>query len=278
MKLAMLGFFDSTIAVKTPLLPWHFASTFSSLFGSMKTGPTQLAYSRCTQFEAMVSVAVWLCKKCYQGQTAPDSLAQIADGADSSPLIACKHLLVAAGAAGLDTASTADISPSSLLPGSGEKVCLFLNRLADRALENSGHSWRPCIYPPSKGIDETAAPLEESGSEGEPDEVPEEEEEADDGLGLEEGWSVDNTSKAATSFVVPSVDPMEWRQETERVGPLLSTAAKRAGKGDSELIRGRLDSLHVFLRLDGSTTTNSDRNELCVSELIVEMCRMQKEV
>jgi hypothetical protein len=41
----------------------------------------------------------------------------------------------------------ADISPSTLIQGHGEKVCFFLNTLADTALKQQNYRWKEFIYP-----------------------------------------------------------------------------------------------------------------------------------
>ncbi len=41
----------------------------------------------------------------------------------------------------------ADLTPNSLISGHGDKVCQFLNLLADAALKYRKHSWKQFIYP-----------------------------------------------------------------------------------------------------------------------------------
>ena len=41
----------------------------------------------------------------------------------------------------------ADITPSSLQQGHGERVCEFLNLLCDAASERVKHEWRDFVYP-----------------------------------------------------------------------------------------------------------------------------------
>jgi hypothetical protein len=41
----------------------------------------------------------------------------------------------------------ADISPSALVQGYGEKVCFFLNTIADVAIKKRNHRWKEFVYP-----------------------------------------------------------------------------------------------------------------------------------
>jgi hypothetical protein len=238
------------------LLPMHFAGDANNM-GKI-AGATGVGN---TQFRRMAEVATWLCVRA--GGAAVDAAMGI-DVTRDAPLMVAKQLLAAAGHAGVPAQDLADILPTALIAGHGEKVCTLLLALCGRALAAAKHTWLPLKY--SSFV--VAAGSGGSGSGGggarqyvEEDEQLEVDEDGDGGAGAGEddgllqevdeaeavfgggvdaggddgdrdGFGDSAAHPLGASMVLPTADAAKWREETERVVPRLvaAAAARRGGR------------------------------------------------
>ena len=135
-------------------------------------------------------------------------------------LIAVGNLLDISRKAGVSEVDLGDISPNSLKSGSGYKVCVFLNLLADNALRISHKEWVPFVYEENEGGENV---LEEimSGDDiagGNKDGL-------NSGAGARNRMGIHSDARESET---PCIDPVLWREETARVeSPLRSTMAEK---------------------------------------------------
>jgi hypothetical protein len=121
------------------LLPMHFACDLSGLGSIAGNGDTKSYF----QFRRMAAVSVWLLKKMgSEGAKAVEDVDLLSD----APLMVAKKLLVAAQLCGVSPSELADILPTALIQGYGDKVCVFLTYLTKRALITAKHTWSPLTY------------------------------------------------------------------------------------------------------------------------------------
>ena len=137
--------------------------------------------------------------------------------------------------------SLAEIVPTALTAGYGERVCAFLVALADAALKHSPATTE-MRYEADNGLDAAA----DQGGGGMRDDDGEIEDETGDVLGTEEDGAPQETessllagggdgegsqSAAHHSVLMPAVDPALWREETERVAKQLAAAGVKLQSG-----------------------------------------------
>ncbi|KAM8838959.1 intraflagellar transport protein 57 homolog [Synchiropus picturatus] len=145
-----------------------------------------------------------------------------------------------------------DFPPSKLKSGSGEFVCLVLDRLADEALRKRGFSFRRPKYPPVTAEDEPVSEaMVENGElmlgvqEEEEENLEEPEEEVETVLDLEDlklrsGQSEVGLSSKPEEILHATVDAAEWMLELERVLPQLKVTVR----SDNKDWRIHVDQMH----------------------------------
>lgn len=140
-----------------------------------------------------------------------------------------------------------DFPPSKLKSGSGEYVCLVLDRLAEEALKKRGFSFKRPTYPTENTEEESVieddAELTLSRVEDEMVEEPEDEEE--DVMDLEtlkmRSTHADIESSLKPEEILEStVDAAEWNLEVERVLPQLKVTIRT----DNKDWRIHVDQMH----------------------------------
>jgi hypothetical protein len=218
------------------LLPIHFACDLTMLGGVMGYGSSsrQGRYERdvtgnvYAQFRRAVEVAVWLAEA-IGGNCA--SNARKIDIENDAPVTVSKQLLSLSEAAGVPLRDIGDPTPTNLLLGYGEKLCTFLNKLADVALMRSGLLQKRMVY-----VDETADDINVDPEDGDDDEIVEEDPEfghdvVDGSNAAEDMAELSGKAEVEHSMVHATIDPVLWRAEVERVTPLLAAARKNTASG-----------------------------------------------
>uniref|UniRef100_UPI0037E7C9D6 intraflagellar transport protein 57 homolog n=1 Tax=Semicossyphus pulcher TaxID=241346 RepID=UPI0037E7C9D6 len=140
-----------------------------------------------------------------------------------------------------------DFPPSKLKSGSGEYVCLVLDRLADEALRRKGFSYRRPNYPTEtteeESVIEDDAELTLSRLEEEMIEEPDEEEENVmdlETLKLRTTHTETDASSKPEEILESTVDAAEWNLEVERVLPQLKVTIRT----DNKDWRIHVDQMH----------------------------------
>lgn len=113
------------------LTPLHFLCDLSILGGSGNIDTS-------SQFSRFVEVSIWILDQLGQSH-----LTATWNVDDDTPVMLAKQVLYAAQACGV---GIADMTPSSLIPGNGEKVCRLLNELADCLLKKRSYTFRKPDY------------------------------------------------------------------------------------------------------------------------------------
>jgi hypothetical protein len=145
-----------------------------------------------------------------------------------------------------------EITPSALQSGYGEKVCIFLNALADVALVVTKHSWQQAKYTGVEAADNDKDDALGDLDDGGIDDLAEIGDASEGSMGvLEEDLgasATDYTSERfmAGSLIVPSVDPKQWREEMERVSSVLTSTMVQVKRMGNEW-RDRVHALSSFL-------------------------------
>ncbi|XP_039978984.1 intraflagellar transport protein 57 homolog [Xiphias gladius] len=139
-----------------------------------------------------------------------------------------------------------DFPPSKLKSGSGEYVCLVLDRLAEEALRRRGFSFRRPNYPTEtteeESLIEDDAELTLSKVEEEMIEEPDEEENVMDleALKLRTAHTEAEPSSKPDDILESTVDAAEWNLEVERVLPQLKVTIRT----DNKDWRIHVDQMH----------------------------------
>ncbi|GAA6229471.1 intraflagellar transport protein 57 homolog [Lates japonicus] len=140
-----------------------------------------------------------------------------------------------------------DFPPSKLKSGSGEYVCLVLDRLAEEALRRRGFSFRRPNYPTENTEEESVieddAELTLSKVEEEMIEEPDDEEENVmdlEALKLRTTHTEAEPSTKPDEILESTVDAAEWNLEVERVLPQLKVTIKT----DNKDWRIHVDQMH----------------------------------
>ncbi|XP_022617547.1 intraflagellar transport protein 57 homolog isoform X2 [Seriola dumerili] len=140
-----------------------------------------------------------------------------------------------------------DFPPSKLKSGSGEYVCLVLDRLAEEALRRKGFSFRRPKYPTEtteeESVIEDDAELTLSKVEEEMIEEPDEEEENVmdlEALKLRTTHTEAEPSSKPDEILESTVDAAEWNLEVERVLPQLKVTIRT----DNKDWRIHVDQMH----------------------------------
>lgn len=211
---------------KGQLLPIHFACDMT-MFGHIAGYDKSSGANPYFQYRRMVHVALWLFNKF------DDSARINIDIDNSTPLTVAKQLIVAAQNFGVSSGDLNDITPTSLAVGYGEKVCIFLLFLTD-LLITSGKFKAPSLkYIETNDINDDNE-MNQNDDAGE-----EEEEILDTSIEIQQDVnetldqlepSIDDGHVAA-SIVVATIDPVLWREETERVSSKLIVSNYRTGDG-----------------------------------------------
>lgn len=229
---------------KGMLLPFHFAVDLSTMGKIAGLGDSKSSgLNTFTQFRRMVFIAQWLFSRL--GSQASDAASRI-DIDNDTPMTISKQLLNCSSIAGVSPEDLADVQPSALMLGHGEKVCEFLLALADRLLKVSNFKPLPLVRKDEEenmgGVGKAGRNNDKLGdSTSSTDEVAEtsadqvEEAGADEDLRdntpLEASMG-DNSGLLGNSMVVACIDPALWREETARVGPQLLAARRNYSIGD----------------------------------------------
>jgi len=209
------------------LLPIHFACDMT-IFGSIAGYDKSSGANPYFQYRRMVHVALWLLNK-IEGPAA--DFASNIDIENSTPLTVAKQLVVAAQNVGVSSGELNDITPTSLAMGYGEKVCTFLLLISDLLISSGNFKAQPLKYVESDNKNEI--------NTNNNNDADEDEEIMDSSIELQQDQnetidqlepSIDDGNVAA-SIVEATVDPILWREETERVASKLITSNYRLGDG-----------------------------------------------
>eukprot|EP00605_Chrysophyceae_sp_TOSAG23-4_P001208 GSChrysophyteH1.ASY1.ANO1.1317.1 assembled CDS len=218
---------------KGRLLPIHFACDLAVLGSVAGYGQERHFF----QFRRMVDVACWLCRRA--GGRAEQLVATIEVDHDA-PVTVAKQVLIAAEALGSSKDLLQDVTPTSLSTGYGANVCSLLLAMAEASQREYPVKQGPVTYP-DDAVDGTELDGPEDNAEGrgsdDEDEIAETSMDA-----LQEDMSVhDDTenkipsdelsgsfapaSPSARAHIQSNIDPIVWREETERVAGALSRAS-----------------------------------------------------
>mmetsp|Transcript_23171 Transcript_23171/g.33972 ORF Transcript_23171/g.33972 Transcript_23171/m.33972 type:complete len:1021 (-) Transcript_23171:170-3232(-) len=214
-KLVALGYpVYSSESSQMKISPVHFVCDLSVLYG----GRSRVSFPS-TQFGSFVEVALWMVEK-VQGV----SFVRDIDIDTDPPTTIVKRLLKLAQDCGVSGELLADIPPTSLLQGHGEKVCVLLNALSDCALKH--HKWGPIEYP-SEGMLEGQAHTE-SDDDNDVEDLCAESFNEQDFVEAEASGdpTASSTRRLHMSVILPSVDSQQWKEETERVSAALKAGMK----------------------------------------------------
>ncbi|RVE61286.1 hypothetical protein OJAV_G00169070 [Oryzias javanicus] len=141
-----------------------------------------------------------------------------------------------------------DFPPSKLKTGSGEHVCLVLDRLADEALKRRNISFKRANYPTENLEEESIMEDDTQVTLGTAEEemMEEDEDEEDIAMDLEalKLRTVHNEPELSSKpeILAATVDAAEWNLEVERVIPHLKVASRT----DNKDWRVHLEQLHQY--------------------------------
>ena len=255
-----------THGAKGILLPIHFACDMT-MFGYIAGYDKSSGANPYFQYRRMVHVALWLFNK-----IDPSTVTSNIDIDNSTPLTVAKQLVVAAQNAGIQSGDLSDITPTSLAVGYGEKVCTFLLLLTD-LLITSGRFKVPSLKYIESDDNNDMNQNDDAGDE--------EEEILDNSIEIQQDMnetidqlepSIDDGHVAA-SIVIPTVDPVLWREETERVSSKLIASNYRTGDGSWG------DHLNMIkdhgTKFDKFAVKDRDRDEITV---VSQLQTLSKEI
>ncbi|XP_075993700.1 intraflagellar transport protein 57 homolog [Genypterus blacodes] len=177
------------------------------------------------QFFMFTIIAAWLINKAGRTFTQPQE--------DDEPNATMANILAELRAFGVKV----DFPPSKLKSGSGEYVCVVLDRLAEEALRRTGFTLRRPIYPTETTEEESV--LEDNGEltlskiEEELIEEPDDEEENMldlEALKLRTTHTEADQSSKPDDILESTVDAAEWNLEVERVLPQLKVSFSTENK------------------------------------------------
>uniref|UniRef100_A0A3B3DWC4 Intraflagellar transport protein 57 homolog n=1 Tax=Oryzias melastigma TaxID=30732 RepID=A0A3B3DWC4_ORYME len=141
-----------------------------------------------------------------------------------------------------------DFPPSKLKTGSGEHVCLVLDRLADEALKRRNISFKRANYP-SENLEEELV-LEDD---------------TQDALGTAEEEMIEpELSSKPDEILEATVDAAEWNLEVERVIPHLKATVRT----DNKDWRVHLEQMHQY----------QEKNEALLKESKSYMDKLQEDI
>jgi NIMA (never in mitosis gene a)-related kinase len=242
------------------LLPFHFACDLNILgkvAGYVNENNKQP--HQYFQFRLMTKVTIWLCDKLNDiNVTSITSFADKIDLDNDTPSMVAKQLILAAQASGVSSTKLADITPSVLTVGYGEKVCQFLLVLIDQLIVSSKHKAEPLVREtPEQGND--AADIDKLDSDNE--DIQETSVNIDDNVDdTNTSRVIDGSSVLAGSLILGNVDSNLWREETERVSVALITATNNNNNNNDgwvEHIKLMKDYTNKEIQLNSSTLNNS---------------------
>lgn len=194
-----------------------------------------LALNPGEQFYMFTIIAAWLINEAGRPFTEPQE--------SDEPNATVSNILAELRAFGVKV----DFPPSKLKSGSGEYVCLVLDRLAEEALRRRGFSFRrpnyPTETPEEESVMEDDAELTLSKVEEEMMEEPDEEEENVmdlEALKLRTTHTEAEPSSKPDEILESSVDAAEWNLEVERVLPQLKVTIRT----DNKDWRIHVDQMH----------------------------------
>ncbi|CAM9309528.1 unnamed protein product [Phaeothamnion confervicola] len=131
-------------------------------------------------------------------------------------------------------AFSGDFPVSRLKQAYGDAACTVLDFLADKALAARGFSWQQPVHTPEELQDEAVAPddadLDEIVDDAEVAVGEEEPEPALAAVQPAKEAEVYNMSDSNIAILETRIDPVQWKQEIERVGPKLRLAQPTTGK------------------------------------------------
>ncbi|XP_034053960.1 intraflagellar transport protein 57 homolog isoform X2 [Gymnodraco acuticeps] len=184
-----------------------------------------LAVNPGEQFFLFTVIAAWLINEAGRPFTAPQE--------HDEPNATVSNILSELRAFGVKV----DFPPSKLKSGSGEFVCLVLDRLAEEALKRKGFSFRRPDYPAEtteeESVVEDDAELTLSKVEEEMIEEPDDEEENVmdlEALKLRTCPTDTEASSKPEEILEATVDAAEWSLEVERVLPQLKVTVRTDNK------------------------------------------------
>ncbi|XP_071348127.1 intraflagellar transport protein 57 homolog [Trachinotus anak] len=194
-----------------------------------------LASNPGEQFYMFTIIAAWLINMAGRPFTEPQEY--------DEPNATVSNILAELRAFGVKV----DFPPSKLKSGSGEYVCLVLDRLAEEALRRRGFSFRRPNYPTETTEEESMieddAELTLSKVEEEMIEEPDEEEENVmdlEALKLRTTLTEAEPSSKPDEILESTVDAAEWNLEVERVLPQLKVTIRT----DNKDWRIHVDQMH----------------------------------
>nr|XP_043882694.1 intraflagellar transport protein 57 homolog [Solea senegalensis] len=194
-----------------------------------------LASNPGEQFYMFTIIAAWLIDAAGRPFTEPQE--------SDEPNATVSNILAELRAFGVKV----DFPPSKLKSGSGEYVCLVLDRLAEEALRRRGFSFRRPTYPTEtteeESVMEDDAELTLSKVEEEMIDEPDEEEENMmdlEALKLRSTRAEMETSSKPDEILEATVDVAEWSLEVERVLPQLKVTVRM----DNKDWRIHVDQMH----------------------------------
>lgn len=194
-----------------------------------------LALNPGEQFYMFTIIAAWLINEAGRPFTEPQEY--------DEPNATVSNILAELRAFG----AKVDFPPSKLKSGSGEYVCLVLDRLAEEALRRRGFSFRrpnyPTETPEEESVMEDDAELTLSKVEEEMMEEPDDEEENVmdlEALKLRTTHTEAEPSSKPDEILESLVDAAEWNLEVERVLPQLKVTIRT----DNKDWRIHVDQMH----------------------------------
>ena len=244
----------SKYSARGMLLPFHFAIDLNSL-GTISGMNGVNSYF---QFRRMTQVTMWLCNKIHSIKVGVDTIMPLVSKIDldnDTPLMIAKQLIGVASGVGIEPIELAELTPTSLSLGYGEKVCSFLMALTDKLMKTSNFKAPTLLHRDDTEDVESSRRLQPASDDEDEDiDIIEESEKFRDDTNdcYEKSFRGSDEYNIVTQSVLHAqVDPVLWREEAERVALLLTQTKVKTIIDDSYI--SHLQSMKNFILTSDNT-------------------------
>jgi NIMA (never in mitosis gene a)-related kinase len=253
------------------LLPFHFAIDLNSL-GKISGMNGVNSYF---QFRRMTQVAMWLCNKIHSVNTGVDSVMPLVSKIDldnDTPLMIAKQLIGVASSCGVEPIELAELTPTSLSLGYGERVCTFLMALTDKLMKTSNFKAATLLHrDDTEDVDSSRRMQPASDDEEDDIDIVEDSEKFrdDNSNYYEKSYrDGDDFTSVIQSVLHAQVDPVLWREEAERVAVLLTQAKTKSIIDDSYI--NHLQSMKNYVNTSENTSDDVTSSLRAIQKEVVD--------